>query len=246
MKPPDNVKSLQSFLGLVKYLTRHSRRLATLSAPVRDLPKKDTAYSWGPEHNRAFTMVKKEVSSLGALSYYDLHAETVIETDASPKGLGTVLLQYGQPVCYASKALTKTEQWYSNIEHKALGVTCGLEKFHYFIYSKSCTIHTNHKSLKAIFKKKLSNCPVRLQGFALRALKYDVTVKYVKGTEVPVADELSRVLPQPAPPVGEFPQLDIHPITKNLPASLINLPQIHNKTANNPTISKLRNVIHEG
>ena len=110
MKPPDNVKSLQSFLGLVKYLTRHSRRLATLSAPLRDLPKKDTAYSWGPEHNRAFTMVKKEVSSLGALSYYDLHAETVIETDASPKGLGTVLLQYGQPVCYASKALTKTEQ----------------------------------------------------------------------------------------------------------------------------------------
>ena len=67
------------------------------------------------------------------LSYYDLHAETVIETDASPKGLGAVLLQDGQPVCYASKAFTKTEQQYSNIEHEALGITWGLERFHYFI-----------------------------------------------------------------------------------------------------------------
>ena len=133
MKPSDDVKSLQSFLGLVNYLKRYFRHLATLSAPLRGLPKKDTAYSWGPEHNRAFTMVKKEVSSLGALSYYDLHAETVIETDASPKGLGAVLLQDGQPVCYASKAFTKTEQQYSNIEHEALGITWGLERFHYFI-----------------------------------------------------------------------------------------------------------------
>ena len=102
MKPPEDVKSLQSFLGLVNYLTRYSRRLATLSAPLRDLTKKDTAYSWGPEHDQAFTEVKKAVSSLGVLRYFDPHAETVIETDASLKGLGAVLLQDGQPICFAS------------------------------------------------------------------------------------------------------------------------------------------------
>ena len=110
MKPPEDVKSLQSFLGLVDYLTRYSGRLATLSAPLRDLTKKDTAYSWGPEHDQAFTEVKKAVSSLGVLRYFDPHAETVIETDASLKGLGAVLLQDGQPICFASKALTETEQ----------------------------------------------------------------------------------------------------------------------------------------
>ena len=246
MKPPEDTKSLQSFLGLVNYLTRYSGRLATLSAPLRDLTKKDTAYSWGPEHDRAFTEVKKEVSSLGVLRYFDPHAETVIETDASLKGLGAVLLQDGKPVCYASKALTETEQRYSNIEREALGVIWGLERFHYFIYGKSCTIHTDHKPLEMIFKKKLSNCPARLQRFVLRALKYNVTVKYVKGAEVSIADALSRVSPQPAPPEGEFPQLDIHQITKNLPASPIKLQQIRNETANDPTLSKLREVIHEG
>ena len=227
MKPPEDTKSLQSFLGLVNYLTRYSGRLATLSAPLRDL-------------------TKKEVSSLGVLRYFDPHAETVIETDASLKGLGAVQLQDGKPVCYASKALTETEQRYSNIEREALGVIWGLERFHYFIYGKSCTIHTDHKPLEMIFKKKLSNCSARLQRFVLRALKHDVTVKYVKGAEVPIADALSRVSPQPAPPEGEFPQLDIHQITKNLPASPIKLQQIRNETANDPTLSKLREVIHEG
>lgn len=182
-----------SGIGFVNYLTRYSGRLATLSAPLRDLTTKDTAYPWGLEHDRAFTEVKKEVSSLGVLRYFDPHAETVIETDASLKELGTVLLQDGRPVCYASKALTKTEQRYSNIEREALGVTRGLERFHYFIYGKSCTIYTDHKPLETIFREKLSNCPARLQRFVLRPLKYDVTVKYAKGTEVPITDATSQL-----------------------------------------------------
>ena len=177
MKPSEDAKTLQRFLGLVNYLTRYS---ATLSAPLKDLTKKDTVYSWGPEHDRAFTEVKREVSLLGVLRYFDPNAETIIETDASLKGLGAVLLQEGKPVCYASKALTETEQRYSNIEREALGVIWGFERFHYFIYGKSCTIHTDHKPLEMIFKKKLSTCPARLQKFVLRALRYDVTVKYVK------------------------------------------------------------------
>ena len=51
MKPPKDVKSLQSFLGLVNYLTRYSGRLATLPAPLKDLTKKDNAYSSGPEQD---------------------------------------------------------------------------------------------------------------------------------------------------------------------------------------------------
>lgn len=133
-----------------------------------------------------------------------------------------------------------------NSDTVTLNVIWGLERFHYFIYGKSFTIRTDHKPLETIFKKKLSNCPARLQRFELQALKYDVTVKYVKAAEVPIANALSRVSPQPAPPEGEFPQIDIHQVTKNLPASPIKLQQIRHETANIPTLSKLRHVIHEG
>ena len=45
-----------------------------------------------------------------ALPYFDVNAETTLQTDASKKGLGACLIQKGKFVCYASRALTKTEQ----------------------------------------------------------------------------------------------------------------------------------------
>ncbi|CAB4006171.1 Hypothetical predicted protein, partial [Paramuricea clavata] len=77
-------------------------------------------------------------------------------------------------------------------KREALVVVWGLERFHYFVYGKKCTVHTDHKPLETIFRKKLSSFPSRLQRFVLRALKYDVTVTYVKGEQVPIADALSR------------------------------------------------------
>ena len=109
MTPPENRKDLQSFLGLVNYLTRYSGRLASLTATLRELTKKNIAYVWGPEHDHSFNQVKQEITSMGVLRYFDPNVESVIQTDASQKGLGAVLLQQGQPVCYASKALTETE-----------------------------------------------------------------------------------------------------------------------------------------
>ncbi len=107
-------------------------------------------------------------------------------------------------------------------------------------------MHTDHKPLEAIFKKKLSSCPARLQRFLLRALKYDVTVTYVKGAQVPIADALSQISPQQLPSKSQLPQLDIHQITSTLPASPIKLQQIRDVTANDPTLRKLRQVIYQG
>ena len=246
MKPPDNAKDLQSFLGLVNYLTRYSSQLATLTAPLRELTKKEIAFVWGPEHDIAFQAVKQEISSMSVLRYFDPKADTTIQTDASQKGLGAALLQHGQPICYASRALTDTEQNYSNIERETLGVVWGLEKFHYFIYGKHCTLHTDHKPLESIFKKKLAHCPPRLQRLLIRALKYDVTVKYVKGSEVPIADALSRVTPQPCMKADLPNQINVHHITRTLPASPIKLQQIREETARDNTLALLRDIIHEG
>ena len=246
MKPPDNAKDLQSFLGLVNYLARYSSQLSTITAPLRELTKKEIAFVWGPEHDYAFQAVKQEISSMGVLRYFNPKADTTIQTDASQKGLGAVLLQHGQPICYASRALTETEQNYSNIERETLGVVWGLEKFNYFIYGKHCTLHTDHKPLESIFKKKLVNCPPRLQRLLIRALKYDVTVKYVKGSEVPIADALSRVTPQPCTKADQSRQIHVHHITRTLPASPIKLQQIREETAKDNTLALLRDTIYEG
>ena len=69
----------------------------------------------------------------------------------------------------------------------------------------------------------------------MRALKYDVTVNYVKGSDVPIADALSRVSPQPAPISGQLPEICVHHITQNLPASPTKLQQIRDETGKDPT-----------
>ena len=43
-------------------------------------------------------------------TYFDKNKEHIIQTDASKTGLGAVLLQEGQPVVYASRALTDTKR----------------------------------------------------------------------------------------------------------------------------------------
>ena len=68
-----------------------------------------------------------EISNVKALPYFNTSAETTLQMDASKKGLGASLIQNGKVVCYASRALTKTEQNYQNLEREALGTIWGME-----------------------------------------------------------------------------------------------------------------------
>ena len=67
-----------------------------------------------------------------ALPYFDISAKTTLQMDASKKGLGACLIQHGKVDCYASRALTKTEQNYQNLESETLRTIWGMEKLHYF------------------------------------------------------------------------------------------------------------------
>ena len=86
-----------------------------------------------------------------ALPYFNTSAETTLQMDASKKGLGACLIQNGKVVCYASRALTKTEQNYKNLEREALGTIWGMEKFHYFLYDEEFTLETDQKPLVSIY-----------------------------------------------------------------------------------------------
>ena len=108
---PTNVTELQEFLGLVTYLCPFIPVLSTLTAPLRELLKKDTDFSWNCTHDTAFEQIKEAVISDTTLRYFDPSLPVTIQVDASQVGLGAALLHDGKPVAFASKALTKTEHW---------------------------------------------------------------------------------------------------------------------------------------
>ena len=105
MSKPENLKDLQTFLGMIQYLSKFSPQIAELAEPLRDLMKKNAPYTWGPDHNQTFEYIKNEIAQAPILQYYDPKKETVLQTDASIKGLGACLLQDGHPIYFASKSL---------------------------------------------------------------------------------------------------------------------------------------------
>ena len=97
-----------------------------------------------------------------------------------------------KPVVFASRALTDAERNYAQIEKELLAIVYGTERFHQYTYGRSVIVESDHKPLETLSRKPLSNAPRRLQNMMMVLQNYDVTIKYKKGTEMYVADTLSR------------------------------------------------------
>ena len=93
MPSPTNKKQVQSFIGMINYLSKFSLRLSELAELIRELAKDKVPFNLGPEHQAAFTKMKEEISSAPMLAYYNPKKQTVLQTDANLKCLGACLLQ---------------------------------------------------------------------------------------------------------------------------------------------------------
>ena len=79
--------------------------------------------------------------------------KTILQTDASKKGFGAVILQEEQPIYYASRALTSAEKNYQNLECEAQAAVWGMEKFHYFLYGRKFILQADQKAFSFYFQK---------------------------------------------------------------------------------------------
>ena len=169
MEFPLDKETMRSFLGMINYLNRYSALSAHLTAPLSALTHQAIDYKPDEVHLKKFNRLKLEISNIKALPYFDVNAETTLQMDASKKGLGAYLIQKGKVICYASRALTKTEQNYQNLEREALGTIWGMEKFNYFLYGKEFTLETDQKPLVSIYKKHMIDISPKVQRLIVRS-----------------------------------------------------------------------------
>ena len=192
MKPPENANELKTFLGFIQYLGKFMPNMATESAPLRELLEKNVAWHWDQLQAESFQKLKQMVSSTPILGYYDPSKPLCLSVDASSKGLGAVLLQDEKPPAYASRALTPTQQRYAQIEKETLAIVYGVQNFHQYIYGRTTDDETDPKPLQYILNKPLHEATLKLQKMMLILQQYKLKVKYVPGSELSVADALSR------------------------------------------------------
>ena len=107
---PLDKETMRSFLGMINYLNRYSAFSVYLATPISALTLQAIDYKPNKVHYENCNRLKMEVSNIRALPYFDVNADITLQTNASKKGLGACIIQKGKVVCYASRALTKTEQ----------------------------------------------------------------------------------------------------------------------------------------
>ena len=192
MPAPEDREAVERLKGMVAYLSRFLPKLSSVMQPLLQLTRKDCVFQWTDEHDETLRQIKDLVTNASVLKYFNSKKQLVIQCDASAKGLGAVMLQDGCPVAYGSRTLTDTETRYSIMEKEMLAIVFALEKWHQFTYGRPVIVQSDHKPLETITKKALDQAPRRLQLMLLRALAYDVTVQYLKGEKMMLADTLSR------------------------------------------------------
>ena len=206
---PKSVSEVKSFLGMVSYCNKFIKDYSTISEPIRRLTRKNQVFVWGKEQDESFNKLKDALVNADTLAYYNPNADTRIIVDASPYGLGGILVQQQEdgnykPVYYGSRALTDVETRYSQTEREALGVVWSCEYFHFYIFDSSVTIQTDHKPLLSLLSSK-SKPPPRIERWLMRLQAYTYSLEYVPGCKNS-ADYLSRN-PQPVhnvTPVEEY------------------------------------------
>ena len=113
MPKPEDEAGVRRFLGMSNYLARFCPQLSAECEPLRQLLNQET-WSWTEQQEEAFQKVKELVTHAPTLRFFAPEDALESQADASSQGLRFCLMQKGQPLAFASRALTAAEKNCSN------------------------------------------------------------------------------------------------------------------------------------
>ena len=251
----------------MNYLSKFIPYLSDYRQPLQELLKKENEYYWMPVHDEAFKKLKSVIVKDMTLKYFDANLPIYIETDASKKGIGVVLMQPDpnvqntsktavpnnlRPAYYVSKTLTAMESNYSNIEGEMLGMVFSVLHFKHFTYGQQVTVITDHKPLITLSKKNITASSPRLSQMLIKIIDFQVDLQHHEDSKMHLSDAISRFnthdcddASSKAVPIANF-NISIHKVEDMTGFKSITMKQIASETTSDIQLMQLKDCIVDG
>ncbi|KAK5925315.1 hypothetical protein CgunFtcFv8_017849 [Champsocephalus gunnari] len=193
---PQTRKQLRSFLGMAGFYHRFVPQFSARAALLTDQTgsRSSNQIQWTEESMAAFHNIQGSLSKKPVLYSPNFDEHFILQTDASDRGLGAVLLQGSSdnrhPVAYISRKLFPREVRYSTMEKEALAIKWALDSLRYYLLGREFTLETDHKALQWMGRMKDTNGRITRWYLALQPFRFNI--QHIPGKDNVTADYLSR------------------------------------------------------
>ncbi len=199
--PPQDIKQLQRFLGMVNFYCRFLPNCAKVLHPLTDLLKGGPrTLQWTATAQESFQKVKRLLAAAVSLQHPSPTAKLSLATDASDTHIGGVMQQkssnHWRPLGFFSRKLTDTESRYSTFDRELLAAHAAIKHFRHCCEGRQFQLWTEHKPLvSALMRVSVPISPRQQRQLAFIS-EFNIQMLYLPGLKNVVADFLSR----PSPP----------------------------------------------
>ena len=194
---PSSVRDVQCFLGFANFYRKFIWNYSKIVLPLTQLTKKNQAFVWTPEADKAFTQLKEAFTSAPVLAHVDPEKPFIIEADASDFALGSILSQPGEdghlhPVAFHSRKFNVAEINYEVHDKELLAVVDSFAQWRHFLEGSphQIIIYSDHKNLTYFQTARVLNR--RQARWAQFLTRFDFKIIFRPGNQQGQADALSR------------------------------------------------------
>jgi hypothetical protein len=213
LRMPETVAQLRSLLGATNFVRQFIPSYQALAQPLyaaipssSSTTRSNTRIVLTDALTSAFNKFKAALLAAHPLAHVDYSKPLVVQTDASDKALGAVLLNGGTPVSFVSKTFSGSEINWSTIDKEAHAIFYAVKKFESFLLGHKFTIETDSRNLTFL---STSRTP-RVIRMWVELQEFDFTVRHIEGKTNLIADLISR---SPASPIVAAIQMTHGPQT---------------------------------
>ena len=143
LEPPKSPKNCKQFCGMVNYLSTFLKDLQTKLISIYHLSRKGVPFHWGELQQKAFVMIKKDLTEAPVLAIPNTKGQMVLVSDTGKIACGSALYQEQKGryrlIAYFSKKLLLSAQRYS-IGIELIGIYANVTAFKHLLKNSNFTL----------------------------------------------------------------------------------------------------------